>query len=150
MALIDDINAQFKDALKAREQTKVDCLRLLRTAITLRQKSQPEPLTDDDLRQVISTLIKQRREAIDIYLQAGEQARADKETAEAEVLSAFLPPPLSEADLAALIDRVIEEEGAVSPKDMGRVMKAVMAQVVGRADGKVVNQLVKAKLTGSG
>jgi uncharacterized protein YqeY len=150
MALIDDINAQFKAALKAREQTTVDCLRLLRTAITVRQKAHPDPITDDDVRQVISTLIKQRREAVDIYLQAGEQVRADKEKAEIEVLAGFLPPPLTEADLAALIDRVIADEGAVSPKDMGRVMKAVMAQVTGRADGKVVNQLVKARLTGSG
>jgi uncharacterized protein YqeY len=150
MALIDDIDARFKAAFKAREQTKVDCLRLLRTAITVRQKARPDPLTDDDIRQVISTLIKQRREAVDIYLQAGEQARADKESAEIEVLAEFLPEPLTEAELAALIDKIIADEGAVSPKDMGRVMKAVMAQVTGRADGKVVNQLVKAKLTGSG
>jgi len=150
MALIDDIDAQFKAALKGREQLKLDCLRMLRTGITLRRKAQPDPLTDDDLRQVISTLIKQRREAIEIYRQAGEEARAAKEESEIEVLSAFLPPPLGEAELTALIDRVIAETGAASPKDMGRVMKAVMAEVTGRADGKAVNQLVKQKLSGSG
>ncbi len=150
MALIDDINAQFKTALKGREQLKLDCLRLAKTAITNRQKAQPDPLTDDDVRQILSSLIKQRREAVEIYLQAGEQARADKETVEIEILSGFLPPPLGEAELAALIDRVILELGAASPKDMGRVMKAVMAEVTGRAEGKAVNQLVKAKLSGSG
>jgi uncharacterized protein YqeY len=150
MALIDDIDAQFKAALKAREQTRLDCLRMLKAAITVRQKAQSEPLSETDVRQIISTLIKQRREAVEAFEKAGDQARAGKEKAEIEVLSVFLPPPLSEADLAALIDRVIEAEGAVSPKDMGRVMKAVMAEVTGRADGKAVNQLVKARLTGSG
>jgi len=150
MALIDDIDAQFKAALKGREQLKLDCLRLVKTAITLRQKAQPAPLSDDDVRQILSSLVKQRKESVEAFEKAGDETRAARERTEIEILSGFLPPPLGEAELTALIERVIAETGAASPKDMGRVMKAVMAEVTGRADGKAVNQLVKAKLSGSG
>jgi uncharacterized protein YqeY len=147
MALADDVNRAITDAMKSREQTRLSTLRMLKTALMNREIERGRALDDHESRQVVSALVKQRRDSIEQFVKGGRQDLADKETAEIVILESYLPPALDAAALERAVDDAIAQTGAASAKDMGKVMKAVMAQLAGQTvDGKAVNELVRRKL----
>ena len=148
MTLHEEITAALKDAIRAKDEAKLSSLRLVLTAIKKREKDIRRSLEDQEVLAVISSQIKQRRESIEQYTQAGRADLAEAEQSELQVLQGFMPEELSEEEMARVLDEIIAELGAVSMKDMGKVMKAAMAKLAGRADGRVINSMVKAKLAG--
>jgi len=148
MTLKEQVAKDFNEALKSRDELKVSTLRLLRTEIKKREVSgQKRELTDSEVVEAVSTLVKQRRESIRLFREGQRNDLADKEEAEIQILLSYLPQPLSQAEIEAQVDQVIGEIQAVGPKDHGKVMKTVMARVAGRADGKAVAEIVKQKLS---
>ncbi|RPJ77274.1 MAG: GatB/YqeY domain-containing protein [Acidobacteria bacterium] len=149
MTLMEQVNKAITEAMKARDPGKLLPLRMLKAALTNREVERAQPLTPAEELQVLSGLVKQRRESIEQFVRGGRQDLADKEAAEITVLQAYLPPALGEEELARLVREVVAETGASSAKDLGRVMKAVMARVpAGAADGKLVNEIVRRQLVG--
>ncbi len=148
MSLKKKIMEDMKEAMKAKDMLKVSVLRLLNSEIKNKEIDKKGELSDDEILAVIQKAVKQRKEAIEQYEKADRSDLAEKEKKELEILESYLPKPLSEGELNALIDEVIKEVGATSVKDMGKVMQAIMPKVRGRADGKLVNQLVRKRLSG--
>lgn len=150
MTLLEQVNKAIADAMKARDQGRLLPLRMLKTALTNREIERGQPLSPPEELQVLGSLVKQRRESIEQFTRGGRQDLADKEAAEISVLQQYLPPALGEEELTRIVREVLAETGATSAKDLGRVMKAVMARVpAGAADGKVVNEIVRRELAGS-
>ena len=148
MGLKEKIMADMKEAMKAKDTAKVSTLRLLLSEIKNREIDKRGELADDEVIAVIQKAVKQRKESIEQYEKAGRSELVEKEKRELEILESYLPQPLTEEELDALIDETIKEVGATSVKDMGKVMKAIMPKVRGRADGKLVDQKVREKLGG--
>jgi uncharacterized protein YqeY len=147
MTLMEQVNKAITEAMKARDQGRLVPLRMLKTALTNREVERGQALTPAEELQVLGSLVKQRRDSIEQFVRGGRQDLADKEAAEIVVLQAYLPPALGEEELVRLVREVLAETGATSVKDLGRVMKAVMARVpAGAADGKVVNEIVRRQL----
>ena len=147
MTLPERINQDLTAAMKAKDAERLSALRMVKAALKNREIEKMSPLDDAEAIKVLQSLVKQRRDSIEQYLQGGRQALADKEAAEIKVIEAYLPAAVDEATLARIVDETLGEIGAQSAKDLGRAMKAVMAKLAGQAvDGKVVNQLVKSKL----
>jgi uncharacterized protein YqeY len=122
---------------------------MLKAALMNREVEKGRALDENESRQVVSGLVKQRRDSIDQFLKGGRKDLADKETAEILILETYLPPAIDAGDLEREVDAAIASTGATSAKDMGRVMKAVMAGLAGKTvDGKAVNELVRRKLGG--
>ncbi len=136
---------EMNDAMRAGNQAKLSVIRLLRAAIKNREieKGKDHPLTEQELLEVVVSGIKQRRDAIEQFAKGGRQDLVDKEQGEMAILNAFLPKPLTREELIEKVKAVIRETGALGPKDMGKVMKALMPQVVGRIEGAAVSQVVK-------
>ena len=148
MMLKEQIAKDLTEALKARDERKLSALRLLRTEIKKREVSgQKKELSDGEVMDAISTLVKQRRESIRLFRDGQRQDLVEKEEGELQILLSYLPPPFSQTEVEALIDQVIGETQATGPKDHGKVMKEVMAKVAGKAEGKAVSEIVKQKLT---
>jgi uncharacterized protein YqeY len=149
MGLAQDVNAAITAAMKAREQARLDPLRMLKTALTNKQIEKGRDLDEAEALQVVASLVRQRRESIEQFRKGGRTDLVEKETREIKVLETYLPPAMDEAELDALVQTAISETGATSPKDMGRVMKDLMPRLAGRGvDGKAVNELVRRKLGG--
>jgi uncharacterized protein YqeY len=148
MSLQETINAALKEAMRSKDQAAITSLRLLLTAMKVREKEVCRALRDDEILAAVSSQIKQRREAIEQFRKGGREDLVQAEENELRVLQSYLPAQLSEDDLAKAVDGIIAELGAVSARDMGKVMKAAMAKLAGRADGRTVNALVKARLGG--
>lgn len=148
MSLQEEISAALQEGMRAKDEAKLSSLRLVLTAIKTREKEVRRSLEDPEVITVISSQIKQRRESIEHYREAGRQDLADAEEREIQVLQAFMPEQLSDEEISQAVDEVIAEVGAVSIKDMGKVMKATMAKLAGSADGRAVNLMVKTKLSG--
>jgi len=148
MSLQESINAALKEAMRSKDQAAITSLRLLLTAMKVREKEVCRALRDDEILAAVSSQIKQRREAIEQFRKGGREDLVQAEENELRVLQSYLPAQLSEEDLAKAVDEIIAEVGAVSARDMGKVMRAAMAKLAGRADGRTVNALVKAKLGG--
>ena len=146
MSLIQEIDDELKDAMRARDAERRDTLRLILNALKNSEKELQRPLTEDEELQVLQRERKKRVEAADAFRNAGREEQADKEEAELDVLEEFMPEPLSEDELEEIVDNVIAEVGATSMREIGRVMADVMPQVAGRADGSAVSQLVREKL----
>jgi uncharacterized protein YqeY len=147
MALVEEINRAITDAMKAKDAQRLVALRMLKAAFMNREVERGRPLDENEARQVVSALVKQRRDSIEQFTKGGRTDLADKETAEIAVLESYLPPALDPAELEQIVDKAIASTGAASAKDMGKVMKAVMADLAGKtADGKAVNELVRRKL----
>lgn len=147
MPLKARINDDLKGAMKAKDALRVDCLRLILSTVKNREIEKRGELDDAEVLKVLGTLAKQRAESIEMYRQGGRSDLVAKEEAELQIVQAYLPKALSEAELAALVAEAIAESGAASPKDMGKVMKAIGPKVAGRADGKAVSEAVKEKLS---
>ena len=147
MALSDKVNADITAAMKARDAARLSALRMMKAAIMNKGVEKGRDLEDAEVLQVLASLVKQRRDSIDQFSKAGRTDLVEKETAEITVLEEYLPPAASAADIDTAVAAAIAETGAVSPKDMGKVMKAVMPKLAGKnADGKAVNEAVRRKL----
>jgi uncharacterized protein YqeY len=146
MSLIARMEEELKQARLARDEARRDALSLLVSALKSAVKELQRPLTDDESLQVLQRERKRRQEAAEAFRGAGREAQADSEERELAVLEEFMPEPLSEDELEAIVDDAIAEVGATSMRDIGRVMADVMPQVSGRADGSMVSQLVREKL----
>jgi len=148
MMLMERIAKEFTEALRARDDRKLSALRLLRTEIKRREVSgQKKELSDAEVMETISSLAKQRRESIRLFREGQREDLAEKEEAELQILLSYLPQPFSRAEVEALVEQIILETQAAGPKDHGKVMKAVMPKIAGRAEGKFVSEVVKEKLS---
>jgi uncharacterized protein YqeY len=147
MTIVQRIDRDLIEALKAREAERLGALRMVKTALKLRETEVPGSLGDEDALRVLNTLIKQRRDAAEQFRAAGREDLARKEEREAEIILTYLPSAASPEDLARAIEQAVAETGATSPKDMGAVMKAARGRLQGRTvDGKALADLVKARL----
>jgi len=151
MPLVDQIQKDIVAAMKAKEESRLSTLRMVKSALQLKTVEKMSPLDDKESQAVLNTLIKQRKESIEQFTKGGRQEMADKEAAEIVVIEAYLPKAAGEADIAAGVKATIAEMGSPTMKDMGTVMKNVMAKFAAsgmRVDGKVVSELVKKELAG--
>jgi uncharacterized protein YqeY len=149
MALVEDVNRAITEAMKAKDAQRLVALRMLKAAFMNREVERGRALDENEARQVVSALVKQRRDSIEQFTKGGRKDLADKETAEIAVLESYLPPAIDAAELETVVDKAIASTAAASPKDMGKVMKAVMAELAGKTvDGKAVNEIVRRKLAG--
>jgi len=146
--LQERIEQALKEAIREKHENKRNAIRLLLTAVKVKEKELKRALDEMEAQQVIASQIKQRRDAVDQYQLAQRADLAASEEDEIRILQAFLPAALTPEALEKLVVEVIAELGAQSAKDMGRVMKALMPKVAGRADGKQVNELVRSRLQG--
>ena len=144
--MIARIEAELKEAMRAREEPRVATLRLTLAALRAAEKELQRPLKEDEELQVLQRERKRRVEAAKAFRDAGRDEQADREETELAVLEALLPEPVSDDELEQIVDDAIAGTGATSLRDLGRVMADVMPQVAGRADGSVVSQLVREKL----
>ena len=150
MAFIDELTAAIADAMRSHQKIRLDALRMLKAALVNREIDRGRALDDGEARQVVGSLVKQRKDSIEQFTKGGRQDLADKEAAEILVLEAYLPPSADPAAIEHAVTEAISETGATSAKDIGRVMKAAMAKLAGQTiDGKLVNELVRKKLSGA-
>ena len=148
MTLSDRIESAMRDAMRARDDQRTQTLRMVMAAAHNVRIARGRDLTDEDVIDVLTKQVKQRRESIDVFRDAGRDDRADAEQAEAAILAEFLPQQLSEDEVESLVRTAIAETGATSPGDLGRVMGRVTPTTKGRADGRLVSELVRRLLAG--
>ena len=147
MSLRDQLTEDLKLAMKARDQLRMDVIRMIKAAVMIKEMEIKKDLDDAEMSRVMTTMIKQRRESVEQFEKGNRAELAAKERQEITILESYLPQALSPDQLSTVVDAVIQETGARSLKEMGVVMKAVMVRVVGRlVDGKQVSDLVRAKL----
>jgi uncharacterized protein YqeY len=146
--LLDQVTKDIADAMREKNQATLAPLRMLKAALMNREVEKGRPLDEAEGRQVVSQLVKQRRDSIEQFRAGGRQDLVDKEQAEAVFLERYLPPPADQTAVDAAIDGAIAETGATGAKDMGKVMKAVMARLAGSTvDGRLVSEAVKRRLS---
>lgn len=151
MSLIEQIQKDITTAMKARDEQRLSCLRMVKTALQNRQIEKMAPLDEKESQQVLSTLIKQRKESVEQFTKGGRQEMADKEAAEIKLIEAYLPKAAGEEEIVAGVKAVIAEMGSPTMKEMGTVMKNAMARFSAagmRVEGKVVSEAVKKELAG--
>jgi uncharacterized protein YqeY len=146
VSLTEQLQADMKTAMRDGDAHRRDTLRMVIAAVQNAAKEKREALTDDEALAVLTKQVKTRRESIKAFRDAGRDDLADKEQAEIDVLAPYLPEQLGEEEVRALVVEAVSATGASSPKDMGRVMGALMPKVKGRADGKLVSSLVNEEL----
>ena len=146
MGLREKIDADIKDALKSGAKDKVSALRMLSAALKNKEIDKRRPLTDEEVIETTRTLIKQRKDSIEQFTKGGRQDLADKETAEVAFLEVYLPQQLTREELEAMVREAVAQTGAQGARDMGKVMKALVPMAAGRADGKLLSELVKIAL----
>ena len=147
MSMNDQVGADIAAAMKARDASRLSALRMLKAAVMNKGVEKGRDLDDAEVLQVIASLVKQRKDSIEQFSKAGRADLVDKETAELTVLQAYLPAAATPEEINAAVAEAIAETGASSPKDMGKVMKAVMPKLAGKnADGKAVNEAVRRSL----
>jgi uncharacterized protein len=149
MTFLERINSDLLTAMKNKESERLSTLRMVKTAIKNREIEKMASLTDEEAIKILQSLVKQRRDSIEQYQQGGRPELAEKEAAEIKIIEEYLPAALDEAAITKIVEEAIAQTGANSMKELGNVMKAVMARLAGQTvDGKVVNQMVKSKLGG--
>lgn len=148
MEIREKILADMKTAMRDKDSAKLEAIRFLQSAVKYREiEVRPNAITNDDVMGVIKKLVKQRKESIEQYQNAKRQDLVDKETAELKILEGYLPAQMSKDQIEKIVAEIITEVKAASIKDMGMVMKAVMAKTQGAADNKLVSEVIKSKLT---
>ncbi len=147
MDLRTRLGEDFKQSLRSGDKLRLSVIRLLTALIKNREVDKRGPLTEAEVLQAIVASCKQRQEAVEQFRRGGRQDLADKESAELEILQSYLPTPLTPEELQAMVLEAIREVQATSPKEMGKVMGVLMPRVTGRADGKMVNMLVREALS---
>ncbi len=148
MSLSNRLTEDLKLAMKSRDQLRMDVIRMIKAAVLNKEVELKRDLDDAEMSRVMTTLVKQRRESVEQFEKAQRLELAAKERKEIEIIESYLPKPLTHQELEALVASIISETGSSSMKDMGQIMKAVMARVAGQPiDGKQVSDLVKSKLS---
>lgn len=147
MSLTDQIDTDFKGALKNKKTEELSVLRMLKSSIKNFEIGEQKTANDDDVIRLIQHEIKQRKDSIESYTSGGRAELADKERSEIKILEKYMPQQLSPEELIKIIEKAISEVGATTPADMGKVMGRVMPQVAGRADGSTVSAKVKELLS---
>jgi uncharacterized protein YqeY len=149
MSMLADVNAGITRAMKAHDAPTLSALRMLKTALTNKEVEKGRALETGEALQVVASLIKQRRDSIEQFQKGGRQDLVEKEQFEVALLEGMMPPPVTAAEIEEAVAKAVQETGAASPKEMGRVMKAAMAALAGKpVDGKAVNEAVRRKLAG--
>ena len=148
MPLKEQLEGELKSAMREKDAVKLSVVRMLKSAIKYREIELMKPLDDAGVIGVISTEIKRRKDSVEQYTAGKRADLAEKEEAEIKVLQGWLPAQLSEEELKKLVEAAVQKSGAQGPKDMGAVMKLLMPDTQGKADGKVVSEMVKARLSG--
>lgn len=146
MNVADRITEELKTAMREKDQVRMDALRMVKSEFKNAEIDKHAPLAEEEMLAIIQKSIKKRRDSVDLYTSGGRQDLADRETREIELLSAYLPAQLGEEEIRGLAKEAIAQSGASSRKDMGKVMGALMPKVKGKADGKLVQQVVSSLL----
>jgi uncharacterized protein YqeY len=149
VSLRDQIQTELTAAMRAGDDLRRDTLRMVTSAAQYAEKNQRRPLTDDEFVTVLAREVKTRRESVEAFRAGGREDLATKEEAEIAILQAFLPEPLSDDDLRALVDEAVRTTGATSVRDLGKVMGYLVPKTRGRADGKRVSELAAQALAGA-
>ena len=148
MPIVDQINRDITAAMKAKEAERLSALRMMKTALKMRETELPGAVDDAEAARVLNTLLKQRRDSAEQFRAGNREEMALKEENEARIIQSYLPEAASEEEMSRAVDETIAETGASSMKDMGAVMKAVRPKLEGKTvDGKVLSDMVKAKLS---
>ena len=147
MTLVEQVDKDLVAAMKAREELRLSVLRMMKTALKLKQTESGRPLADTEALAVLRTLVKQRHESSEQFRKGGHEDRAEKEEAEIKIVEGYLPAAATGKEIETAVAAAIVETGAATPKDLGKVMKAAMARLAGKnVDGKQVSDKVKALL----
>lgn len=148
MNLAEKVVADLTASMKAQDSPRTSTLRMVKAAMMNRQIEKGGALDDDEMMKLLRSLVKQRRDSVEQYEKAGRQELADKEMSEIKVIEAYLPQAASTEEIESAVNAAIDEAGATSIKDMGKVMKAAQAMLAGKnADGRIVSEMVKSKLS---
>ena len=147
MGIYEKVNHEMISAAKEKDKLRLSAVRLIKTAMHNREIDLKRPLNDEECLQLLSSMVKQRRDSIEQFRQGGRMDLVEKEEAELKVIQTFMPEQMSAEDIEKEIDDVIREVGAASIKDMGKVMKILMPRLTGKADGKLVGEKVKSRLS---
>ena len=148
MTLTERINNDIKDAMKARDQDKLAALRDIKSKLLLEATSGSGEVTEEAGNKIVMKLHKQRVETYELYIEQGRQDLADVEKFQAEIIAQYLPQMMGEEEVRSIVKAKIAELGASGPQDMGKVMGPIVAELKGKADGKLISDLVKAELAG--
>ncbi len=146
MALQEQLMNDLKEAMKAKDKVRLETIRGLRAQLKNAEIDKGRPLTEEEEIQVLMSAVKKRKESIEQFRAVNRPERAAEEEQELKIIQQYLPEQMSEEEITQLVERVIQEVGASSPRDMGKVMGKIMPQVKGRADGKIVQSIVRKKL----
>jgi hypothetical protein len=147
MSIVDQINRDITEAMKSKEAARLSALRMVKTALKLRETELPGAVDDQEAVRVLNTLLKQRRDSAEQYRRAAREDLAVKEENEARIIETYLPASASESDMRAAVEAAVKETGAASMKDMGAVMKAARSRLEGKTvDGKALSDIVKSAL----
>lgn len=147
MSLKERLKADMKEAMKAKDKVRLSTIRMINSLIKNAEIEKRGELTDEEIIQLLMKYAKQRKESIEMYEKGGRQDLVEKEKAELAIVESYLPEQMSEEEIREIVKKAIEEVGAESVKDMGKVMKIVMPKVKGKADGSLVNKIVKELLS---
>ena len=147
MVIQTKLNEDMVTATKAKDKIRLSAVRMLKTALHNKEIDLMRPLNETETMQILSGLVKQRKDSIEQFAKGGRQDLVEKEEAELKILQEFMPAQMSDEDVEALIKKAIADVGALSVKDMGKVMKVLMPQITGKADGKAAGEKVKALLS---
>ncbi len=148
MGLKEKLLGDLKRAMKEKDRSALNAIRMITNDIKNREIELRRELDDGEIAQLISAQVRKREEAIEQFRKGNRIDLVEEESKQVELLKSYLPKPLSQEELSKMIDEAIEEAGAKSPRDLGKVMRLIMPKVRGRADGKLVNQMVRHKLEG--
>ncbi|MBT8295964.1 MAG: GatB/YqeY domain-containing protein [Gramella sp.] len=149
MSLQDKVMAEMKAAMKAKDSTKLEALRAVKSAILMAntESSSKDGLTEDEENKLLQKLVKQRKDSAQIYKEQGREDLAEPELQQAEVIEQFLPEQMSEAEIETEVEKIIAETGASGMQDMGKVMGLASGKIAGKADGKTISTIVRKKLS---
>jgi uncharacterized protein YqeY len=147
MTLEERLVEEMKQAMKSSDKLRLSTIRMIRSGLKNKEIELRKKLEDEDVVKVIQAMVRKGEESVEQFQTGGRMDLVEKEKKEIEILKSFLPQPLSREEILKIIDQSIQETQASSPKDIGKVMKSVMPKIGGKADGKLINQLVKEKLS---
>ena len=147
MDLEERLVEEMKQAMKSNNKLKLSTIRMIRSALKNKEIDLRKKLEDEDIVKVIQAMMRKGEESVEQFETGGRMDLVEKEKSEIEIMKSFLPKPLSQEEILEIIDQSIQETQASSLKDMGKVMKSVMPKIGGKADGKLINQLVKERLS---
>lgn len=147
MGLEERLVEEMKQAMKSNEKLRLSTIRMIRTSVKNKEIEVRKKLEDEEIQRVIQGMLRKSEESVEQFRAGGRMDLVEKETQEMEILKSFLPQSLSQEEILKVIDETIQENQASSLKDLGKVMKSVMSKLAGKADGKLINQLVKERLS---